>query len=374
MTFQSNQFSKFTVTAATAVLVATAVAPAASAATFKDVNETSRYKEATDFLETKGVKGLLDGTFGINKNITRADAAVMLANVLELDVEAAPSAGFTDVSPRIEKHVNALFAAEITKGIGNNKFNPNAQITRGELALWLQRAFNLKATSTTISFVDVSDRYTAAVAALVEKKVTNGKTTTLFGTTANATRGEYALFLHRAFLIEDQISALDKAIKEAEQAIAKMLSITDYTEEHWDLLDEVFLKVDKVTDLGGEEEDINNIDAFYDLLSAIFESIIPNDFSDVVVDLASGEVTLTFTDAEYFEEYSFLASVIGTSVKGTVAEELTGTNKDELIITFKPADLNETSTIEVDVSFLNEYYTTYSILNKNGNWTVELSY
>ena len=373
MAFKSNIYSKFMATAATAVLVATAVAPTASAATFKDVNEKSRYKEATDFLQTKGVNGFLDGTFGVNLNITRADAAVMLVNVLELNIDAAPSAGFTDVNTRIEKHVNALFAAEITQGIGNNKFNPNAQITRGELALWLQRAFKLTATETKISFTDVGDRYTEAVAALLENKVTTGKTTTLFGTTANATRGEYALFLHRAFLIEDQTS-LATAIKEAEQAIAKIPSVDDFTEEHWELLDEVFLKIEKVTDLGGEEEDIKNIDAFYDFLFAILEGELPEDFSDVAVDLASGKVTLTFTDAEYFKDYSFLASVTGTSAKGTVAEELTGANKDELIITFKPNDLKETSIIEVDVAFMEEYYATYSVSNKNGIWTVELSY
>ena len=249
MAFQSKKFSKFMATAATAVLVATAVAPAASAVTtFKDVPETSKYKEATDFLVTKGVKGFKDGTFGFNQNITRADAAVMLANVLELDIEGAPSAGFTDVNPRFEKHVNALYAAGITKGAGNNKFNSFAEITRGELAIWIQKAFNLKATNTKIAFTDVDVRYTDAVAALVENKVTLGKTTTSFGTTAQATRGEYALFLHRAFLIEDQ-PTLDSALKEAEQAIAALPSAEDFTEDHFGLFYTVSDKIEKVIDL-----------------------------------------------------------------------------------------------------------------------------
>ncbi len=139
-------------------------------------------------------------------------------------------------------------------------------------------------------------------------------------------------------------------------------------------MDEVFLKIEKVTELGGEEKDISNIDAFYDFLFVIMEEELPEDFSNVAVDHASGKVTLTFTDVEYFKDYSFIASVTGTSAKGTVAEELTGANKDELIITFKPNDLKETSIIEVDVAFMDEYYVTYSVSNKNGNWTVELSY
>ena len=75
MAFQSNKFNAFIAASATAVLVSTAVAPTASAANFKDVPDSSRYKAATDFLFTKGVKGFADGTFGVNANITRADAA-----------------------------------------------------------------------------------------------------------------------------------------------------------------------------------------------------------------------------------------------------------------------------------------------------------
>ena len=104
------------------------------------------------------------------------------------------------------------------------------------------------------------------------------------------------------------------------------------------------------------------------------EEELPEDFSNVVVELTSGKVTLTFTDVEHFEDYSFLASVTGSSAKGTVAEELTGTNKDELVITFKPTDLKETSIIEVDVAFMDEFYATYAISEENDKWTVELAY
>lgn len=230
MAFQSNKFNAFIAASATAVLVSTAVAPTASAANFKDVPDSSRYKAATDFLFTKGVKGFADGTFGVNANITRADAAVMLVNVLGLDIESAPSAGFTDVNERIAKHINALYAAEITKGAGNNKFNSYAQITRGELAIWLQKAFNLTAKEMKTTFADVGNRYKEAVAALVENKIAQGKNSTSFGITAPATRGEYSLFLERAFSAEVQIS-LEAAIKEAEQAIGALPSAEDLTEE-----------------------------------------------------------------------------------------------------------------------------------------------
>ncbi|MGN1386205.1 MAG: S-layer homology domain-containing protein, partial [Bacillus sp. (in: firmicutes)] len=374
MAFQSNKFYAFIAASATAVLVSTAVAPTASAANFKDVPDSSRYKAATDFLFTKGVKGFADGTFGVNANITRADAAVMLVNVLGLDIESAPSAGFTDVNERIEKHINALYAAEITKGAGNNKFNSYAQITRGELAIWLQKAFNLTAKEMKTPFADVGNRYTEAVAALVENKIAQGKNSTSFGTTAPATRGEYALFLGRAFSAEVQIS-LEAAIKEAEQAIGTLPSAEDLTEEQWSILDDVYNKLEKVVNLGGSEEAIKNIDIFYDLLYAIsFEDELP-EVTDVMVDLDSGEITLTFSNTELFKEYSVSVSafVEETVARGTVAEELTGESSNELVITFNSGDLTETSTIHVDVSFMEDemgILFMYVISAENGVWNI----
>ena len=61
-------------------------------------------------------------------------------------------------------------------------------------------------------------------------------------------------------MIDDR-TTLSVVIIEEEQAIANIPSIEEYTEKHWDLLDELFFKIEKVTDLGGAEEDIKNIDA-----------------------------------------------------------------------------------------------------------------
>ena len=52
-----------------------------------------------------------------NENITRVDAAVFVAKALELDVNKAPNAGFTDVPNHVlMKEVNALKEAGITNG------------------------------------------------------------------------------------------------------------------------------------------------------------------------------------------------------------------------------------------------------------------
>ena len=113
--------------------------------------------------------------------------------------------------------------------------------------------------------------------------------------------------------------------------------------------------------LGGLEEAIKNIDIFYDLLFAIFEEEeLP-------------EVTLTFNDVELFKEFSVSAFVEETVARGTASEELTGANLNELVITFNPGDLTETSTIHVDVSFMEDEIGTlfmYIISAENGVWNI----
>lgn len=199
MAFKQKSYRKFVATAATATLVASAVAPFASAASadqFTDV--ASKYKDAVNFLLEKGAtKGMTETQFGVNENIKRVDAAVQLVKVLGLDTENAPASGFTDVPSRAVKEVNALKAAGITSGKTETTFNSDALITRGELAVWIQRAFELKGTAD-VAFTDVNKNYTDAVSALVTFGITNGINETQFGTDNNAKRGDFAIFLMKA--------------------------------------------------------------------------------------------------------------------------------------------------------------------------------
>ncbi|PLS17833.1 hypothetical protein CVD28_09030 [Bacillus sp. M6-12] len=195
MAYQSKSFNKFVATAATATLVAGAIAPVAFAASFTDV--APKYKEAVDFVASKGINGFSETQFGTDANIKRVDAAVMLAKVLELDIESAPASGFTDVPARAAKYINAIKAAGITSGKTATKFDADSQITRGELAIWIQKGFELKGEGE-LPFTDVNSRYAEAVKALVSNEITNGTSATQFGVSQSAKRGDFAIFLFRA--------------------------------------------------------------------------------------------------------------------------------------------------------------------------------
>lgn len=166
-----------------------------TAVDFKDV--TSFYGPAVDYLLlNKVTNGMSPTEFGVSKPIIRADAAVWLAKALKLDTAKAKASGFNDVPSRAAGSVNALKQAGIINGKTASKFGSNDYLTRGEIAIILQRGYKLTGNGTS-NFTDVSSRYKGAVDALVANKVTNGVSKTSFGTSDNVTRGQLAVFMYR---------------------------------------------------------------------------------------------------------------------------------------------------------------------------------
>ena len=163
---------------------------------FKDV--PTFYKPSVDYLlKNQITRGLSTTEFGVNTNIIRADAAVWLAKALGLNIENAKASGFNDVPLRAIGAVNALKQAGVVGGKSTTQFGSNDPLTRGEVAIILQRAYQLESLETKSAFTDVSPRYLDAVNALVDNKVTDGLTATKFGVSRNITRGQLAVFMYR---------------------------------------------------------------------------------------------------------------------------------------------------------------------------------
>lgn len=204
MTHQSKSYKKFVASAATATLVATALVPTASAAASDFTDVSKDYKEAVDYIVEHGfAQGTTETTFGTAQNISRGDAAVMIANALNLDTANAPDAGFQDVNNRVAPAVNAIVEAEIASGRTSSKFDPAAYITRQEMAKMLANAYELEA-ETNAGFTDVNSNWIGFVSALKEAGITLGKTETTFAPEQNLTRGEFALFMFRAETVEPE--------------------------------------------------------------------------------------------------------------------------------------------------------------------------
>ena len=113
---------------------------------------------------------------------------------------------FTDVSkthPNYE-HIHYLYSEGIIKGVDPDHFEPDVNLTRGQAALMLARAFNLDLSPRETVFKDVNKNLSGAVQSAFEAKIINGKSATSFEPDAKITREQMAMLLARAFKLEEQ--------------------------------------------------------------------------------------------------------------------------------------------------------------------------
>ncbi|MFJ5764326.1 NEAT domain-containing protein [Lysinibacillus sp. NPDC093210] len=116
---------------------------------FKDIDNVFS-KEEILALYTAGITtGTTATTFSPNRNITRAQFAVMMARALML--QSNKETAFTDVKGKwYQKEVQALAEAGIVRGVNATTFNPNANITRQQAAAIILRMLEYKGYKVTV--------------------------------------------------------------------------------------------------------------------------------------------------------------------------------------------------------------------------------
>ncbi|WP_079524688.1 S-layer homology domain-containing protein [Solibacillus isronensis] len=177
----------------------------ASTNPFTDVKETNSHTNAIVFLYNEGIiTGVTSTTYEPGKSATRGDAALYLANALNLQNSTAPNPGFKDVptSSKYYKAIAALHRADIVNGYGD-EFRPNATLTRSQLAKMVTIGFELQQSTTTkTKFTDVNKLTDTAtkkyIQTLVDYGITKGTTATTFSPNMKLTRAQLATFLFNA--------------------------------------------------------------------------------------------------------------------------------------------------------------------------------
>ena len=186
-----------------AIVVALNVQTKASAQTFTDVGPNHSYQDIIQDMQARGfINGYPDGTFRPNNNITRAHVAVLLDKVLPLEAKTNEVIRYKDVPPShtYYKEIMKASQAGIFSGDPKGNFNPNAPITRKQMAKVLDLAFELNI-ETSVHFPDVEyDWGYMHIQALYSNGVTTGNNG-YFNPNAPVTRAHYATFLHRALNI-----------------------------------------------------------------------------------------------------------------------------------------------------------------------------
>ncbi|MCA1041629.1 S-layer homology domain-containing protein [Bacillus infantis] len=200
MAYQSKNHRKFLATSLTAAMVASAVAPAVSAASFPDVKDDNFYAPYVNQLADAGIiEGMPNGTFGLRAKVTRAEAAKMVSIIRGLDTSAAP-ASFEDVKQGAwySGYINALYAAKLIDGINEKEFAPNGTLTRAQFAKLVVEAYDLDLQPTAKTpFTDVKEGvwYTDYVKTLYANGLINGKTATTFEPNSTIDRADFAKLL-----------------------------------------------------------------------------------------------------------------------------------------------------------------------------------
>ena len=131
-------------------------------------------------------------------DVTRGEMASFLARALNLP--STTTDYFTDdETSSHEANINRVASAGITSGCAVGKFCPTAKVTRGEMASFLARALGLPSTANDYFTDDETSSHEANINRLRFANLTSGCTPTTYCPTANVTRGQMAAFLHRAF-------------------------------------------------------------------------------------------------------------------------------------------------------------------------------
>lgn len=181
----------------------TPAASTASASAFSDVDASAYYADAVQWAVQNGIaSGTTATTFSPDDACTRAQTVTLLWRAAGSPAPAKKDNPFTDVPAGAYYYQAVLWAVErgITAGTTATTFQPDATVTRGQVATFLYRNAGSPATDGKHIFTDVPDDayYCKPVAWVAAKGITAGATATSFHPDAVCTRGQIVTFLYRS--------------------------------------------------------------------------------------------------------------------------------------------------------------------------------
>lgn len=163
---------------------------------FRDVPPGFWAEEAIAELVGKGIlRGYADNTFKPSKKITRAEFAVTLCNLLGLQPESAGWLFADTVNHWARGYIAAVREAGLIQGYAGNLFRPDKQISRAEAAVIISKALNLTDSSPEVP-ADVERHWAReAVARVLQAHIMTGYPDGAFGPDMSLSRAETAALL-----------------------------------------------------------------------------------------------------------------------------------------------------------------------------------
>lgn len=170
---------------------------------FKDVPKGHWSEKAINHLaKEKLFVGYGNGEFGFGDNITRGQVAVLIQKYLKLERNLEQKIKFIDTKGNAyEGAIESVAQAGIMTGYDNGQFRPDGVLTRYEMSVVLQKVFQLKGNEKSVeSFADVPKGHWAEgyVKALADNNISKGDGKGNFLGDDFVTREQYAQFLYNA--------------------------------------------------------------------------------------------------------------------------------------------------------------------------------
>ncbi len=138
-----------------------------------------------------------------DQGVTREEMAAFLVRALSLDLTVGTDSFDDDDGSVFEAEIETLYANGVTSGCKATSYCPLDTVTRGQMAAFLKRAFELEVPATPASqFTDTGGtQFEDEIEALYAGEVTSGCGPTSFCPLETVTRAEMAAFLIRALAV-----------------------------------------------------------------------------------------------------------------------------------------------------------------------------
>ena len=187
-------------------------------ASLKDIPPNSS-EQINYLIGKKVIDGYPDGTFRPQAKVTRQEAVTMVARALGLNGQMRNTI-FVDVPSSLYSsgYVQSAYEQKLLTLNSNKTFRPEDSMTRGEVAYFLQRAFNLTTNDMTVTISDVSSNNGSlynAVNAIITNGLSDGYPDGSFKPNNVVTREEFSLFVARGLNESYRVQYLGKPQKQA---------------------------------------------------------------------------------------------------------------------------------------------------------------
>lgn len=153
------------------------------------------------------VNGITETSYAPGRNITRADFGMYLIRTLGLSADSTENFADVDAGEYYAKELAVGRALGIFQGVGDNKFNPNEEISRQDMMVICARGLRYvnklsESGEMTQSFSDanlIADYAQKDVAAMVSEGIIKGNADGTVNPLGNATRAEAAVIMDRIY-------------------------------------------------------------------------------------------------------------------------------------------------------------------------------